>query len=475
MPGPFNATRHAQQPLPQPAYSFQDVPHATKGTLEGSIIQHVTDRLHLHDAMAEFLLVCKEAVRRRPGNDDNNNNNNSKPLSLEYLADRLDIDDPCWGYMVRKDQQLQGFITMTTFTNWQSTFRWDSHHAAAYEYDDDNDDIELQKNPVKDTTQLAAALQATVHCGDIHDQGIVWPRIAEISLLGGLGCGRALVELVMEELECRRPTAMANYDYVVLQATDASIPFYESLGFVRVGAIMRDVAEADEVGFASNCTGTYTVNTSETLKVIAGKLGVELWDLLFLNRHIIGDAKGSDKPFLGTSLLIPRRQQESESLTSDAMIDIRFHVAKENETPRSIANLYNVNHADVVRANQSRLPTLLSNSRLKSGTRIRVSHLDAEYAEYKAYAHWSFPDKLYDEPEPSYMVRFFVSLALFNPNHTTHDETMSLDGSQAEPSKAQRAKLPALSIVVAGSCGSVRTPKALTPTFTLVVRGSGAH
>jgi hypothetical protein len=37
---------------------------------------------------------------------------------------------------------------------------------------------------------LAREMQATVRCGDIWNEGVVWPRIAEISLLGGLGCGK---------------------------------------------------------------------------------------------------------------------------------------------------------------------------------------------------------------------------------------------------------------------------------------------
>ena len=38
----------------------------------------------------------------------------------------------------------------------------------------------------------------------------------------------------------------SQYDFVVLQATNNSIPFYESMGFVRVGAVARyNLAPAD--------------------------------------------------------------------------------------------------------------------------------------------------------------------------------------------------------------------------------------
>ena len=64
---------------------------------------------------------------------------------------------------------------------------------------------------------------------------MLWPRIAELSLLGALGCGSFLLELVEKELskeDCQ-------YHYIVLQSTENSVPFYEKKGFVRVGAVAR--------------------------------------------------------------------------------------------------------------------------------------------------------------------------------------------------------------------------------------------
>ena len=52
---------------------------------------------------------------------------------------------------------------------------------------------------------IAEALQSTVRCGDPWNEGIVWPRIAEISLLGGMGCGkvRTLVPVLLRrEVVC---------------------------------------------------------------------------------------------------------------------------------------------------------------------------------------------------------------------------------------------------------------------------------
>ena len=44
-----------------------------------------------------------------------------------------------------------------------------------------------------------------------------------------------MAEAALEELE----VSSSVFDYAVLQATDNSIPFYESLGFKRVGAVAR--------------------------------------------------------------------------------------------------------------------------------------------------------------------------------------------------------------------------------------------
>lgn len=209
--GPYNATRHPQKPLPQPNYNFGHVPAADRD-LERSSLHAVDNREHFLECLAEMLLLCKEAVRRRrPASSSKKKQQQqppplggSKPLSLEYLADRMDIDDPCFGYLVRTHEHplgrrdrnwrrgmLQGFVTCTTFTNWQRTFRWDSLNEAAYECDDA---VPVHRDPARKRDDadgsLARELQSSVHGGDIHMEGIVWPHVAEISLLGALGCGR---------------------------------------------------------------------------------------------------------------------------------------------------------------------------------------------------------------------------------------------------------------------------------------------
>jgi hypothetical protein len=81
---------------------------------------------------------------------------------------------------------------------------------------------------------LAAELEKQERSGDPLAGGVVFPSIAEIGLVGGLGCGEYLLRMALDDIR-----TSGKYHYVVLQATDASRTFYEKFGFVRVGAISR--------------------------------------------------------------------------------------------------------------------------------------------------------------------------------------------------------------------------------------------
>ena len=228
----WNAHRHQASPIGQPRYRFQDVEKCQK-SLAGSVVQEVSNtRESFKEIMAEMVLLCTEAVKRsRSGRTA------GKPLSLEYIADRLDVDDPCFGYVVRSEAgHLQGFITVTTFTNWQKSFSWDSLQEMSFYYDDacgdvptnkTNDVVSVSTNSTPSSSKenqssnscvetnnskpkkkgyktpnskhsreqtrrkrvidedgsLARELGKTVHLGDPYNEGIVWPRIAEISLV----------------------------------------------------------------------------------------------------------------------------------------------------------------------------------------------------------------------------------------------------------------------------------------------------
>lgn len=476
------------------------------------MVQEVTNtREAFKEIMAEMVLLCTEAIKRsRSGRTA------SKPLSLEYIADRLDVDDPCFGYVIRSDQgHLQGFITVTTFTNWQKTFSWDSLQEMSFYYDTDCDDsvcspreeknlptttplksagdtttdnnnnnnnntihssknkatprtpapnIINNKTPTKNSVwqkrrkriidedgSLAKELQRTVHLGDPYNEGIVWPRIAEISLLGALGCGRTLVQLVIEQLEFQRATGMANYDYIALQATDNSIPFYESLGFVRVGAVCFDNnEEQDESGDDSRppsparsegpaSPGTRTeglvmpntivsspnfvhevVRPGESPNDMAKHFKVCVWDIIFLNKDIYPDLRPTSRLIKGTQLYIPKVSEEDSQATTGESNDqerkkpgtpttaetpTKWFLAKENDTPRKIAKQFGIACNKLVSGNRRRLPELQATSRLRAGTRVKISNLDQHDTVCQPYCHWSFPeDTAVEGGDPSYMM-----------------------------------------------------------------------
>ena len=81
---------------------------------------------------------------------------------------------------------------------------------------------------------LTKELQSCDRLGVDSRQGIVFRRVAEIGLLGGLGCGGVLVRKALAKLR-----DMDDFDFVVLQSTKMAISFYEQLGFKRVGAVTR--------------------------------------------------------------------------------------------------------------------------------------------------------------------------------------------------------------------------------------------
>ena len=86
VPG-WNAHRRPQDPLRPPKYLMKDVPKCAKD-LKGSILYEIRNPDHFKEAMAEMVLLCTEAMRRTSASRCS-----SKPLSLEYIADRLSLTD----------------------------------------------------------------------------------------------------------------------------------------------------------------------------------------------------------------------------------------------------------------------------------------------------------------------------------------------------------------------------------------------
>lgn len=435
----LTAQRFAGKPLKQPGYSFRDVPKCERD-LVGSSLQEADDRQHFTDSMAEMLLLCNEVMRRQALAEQEKIRNNAakgetakptkrpaKPLSLEYIADRIDVDDPIFGYFVRNERivsestavipansvpcneantlprtwkkgMLQGFITVTTFTNWQKSFRWDSMNDSAFSYDDE----ELAKQMLsgerlydRDGT-LAEEMQATVRCGDPWNEGIVWPRIAEISLLGALGCGKALLSLVIEQLECMTATGKQNYDYVVLQATDNSIPFYESMGFVRVGCITED-EKIEETQSKSESSKQNEVSTASDFEKVSSELVAESESIAASTAEVIHDPVEKVTADLVVDAVAEKLGEDAkgeEAVDNTTEHDYPAEVVsspvdtyvtqKPGELLSEIARRLKVNVWDIIFLNQHLFPDIVPRSRLMKGTSLLVP---SETAKYDAISH----------------------------------------------------------------------------------------
>jgi hypothetical protein len=205
-------------------------------------------------------------------------------------------------------------------------------------------------------------------------------------------------------LECLKPTSNQNYDYVVLQATENSIPFYESMGFTRVGCIQGKAPSP--TGYASSPVKKYIVQKEWEKPVdIAKQFGVDVLDVEFLNIPVWG-ATFKKNVWLkkGTEVFIPLTNEKDGNNGRNA--PIKWHTAKEDETPRGIQMKYKLKYAEFIAANQRRYPGLVGNSRLKEGTRIQISRFDIDDSDFMPYPHWTFPDDELDEEsnEPSYMM-----------------------------------------------------------------------
>lgn len=243
---------------------------------------------------------------------------------------------------------------------------------------------------------------------------------------------QALLELVIEELETRRPTGDANYDYLVLQATNNSIPFYESMGFVRVGAITEvDESKENKLILEKGISGdgippapisdnkkqlrlpdylvtsdvfTHTVKKGgTTLGDVAKYREVDVWDLVFLNKGFYPGISPGSRLMAGTLIHVPKKSNHRNRLNTGEQKP-EFFVAKENDTARKIAAKFDIDCAKVVEANSWQLPGLTPSSRLRNGTRVQISRLDLPVGQFHPYAHWSFPDDNFEEGEPSYMM-----------------------------------------------------------------------
>lgn len=140
-------------------------------------------------------------------------------------------DDPLNGYQIRHKEGgwLQGFILWTNFTTWTHYFKWDSSHAMSGIPTMSNSGAKVDADG-----SLANLLESQPRSGDPFEGGVVHEGVAEISLVGGLGCGEYLLRMALDAIRKRK-----TYKFVVLQATDSSKAWYERFGFIRVGCVCK--------------------------------------------------------------------------------------------------------------------------------------------------------------------------------------------------------------------------------------------
>lgn len=299
---------------------------------------------------------------------------------------------------------------------------------------------------------------------------------------------------MIEKLECMKASGEQNYDYVVLQATDNSIPFYESLGFVRVGAITEDDQfeekqakhKSDDESpphfspqspqsestsdIVSSATQVYVTKTAgETPADVAKKFNVDVWDIIFLNHFIFKDIQTKSRLWKGTSLYVPSLEEARAEATSHATrtqdvaaaIAPQWYIASENDTPKMIAKQFRVSCSELVAANRDRLPELQAISRLKEGTRVKVSHFHIEDDKHVPYCHWTFPDDTFGHNEPSYMM-----VRKLNRRKGAAAKDRPFESSLAVPVTHYTAPPPELfSSVQALPARVIKTPKKRRPVL----------
>lgn len=184
-----------------------------------------------------------------------------------------------------------------------------------------------------------------------------------------------------------------NYDYVVLQATHNSISFYESMGFIRIGAVTEnkrkndgdnDNNDDDDDENKENRTSTTDIVTGpitkvksdvakESLRKFCNRYNVDVWDVIFLNKDIFPGISQKSVIQPNTELFVPDLSKldggsNAEGLNggSDGGVT-KWYDAKDNETPREIAKKFNLCVKELLAANKGRIQGLQAHSKLVEG------------------------------------------------------------------------------------------------------------
>ena len=178
------------------------------------------------------------------------------------------------------------------------------------------------------------------------------------------------------------------------------------MGFTRVGCVQGKAASPNK--YHSNPVEEYrTKKNGETPSSIAKEFGVDVWDVVFLNKPLYPELVQKSWLKLGTTIFVPKVQTSPESTKAAAAttnVAAKWYTAEENETPRGIAKKFKLNFTEFIEANKKRHPDLTGHSKLMEGTRIQISRFDLDEGDTIAYSHWTFPDADQEDNEPSYMM-----------------------------------------------------------------------
>ena len=195
-----------------------------------------------------------------------------------------------------------------------------------------------------------------------------------------------------------------------------SRPNGEARNHHKVQTLLRRTSSGPppESEIVSSAVDVYvTKEKGETPADVAKKLNVDVWDIIFLNHYVYKDIGTRSRLMKGTTLYVPSAEGAQAEASSHASrtreIGVepsapQWYIAEENDTPRMIAKQFDVSCTELVNANRSRLPELQWQSRLKEGTRIKVSHFHVDDDKHVPYCHWTFPDDSFEMSEPSYMM-----------------------------------------------------------------------
>jgi len=159
----------------------------------------------------EMTNLCREAALRSSVLLDTKRFDD--PLSKAYIKDRIDIDDPLRGFQIchKFGGWMQGFVLTTTFTTWTLYFKWDSKHPQSGMVGNTKARPNAPGRAGWDSNGvMARELEKQHRSGDPHGGGVVWHNVAELSLIGGLGCGEYLLRMALDDISRR-----GVYDYVV--------------------------------------------------------------------------------------------------------------------------------------------------------------------------------------------------------------------------------------------------------------------